>query len=572
MGRSHRRLLWLFGTIGLTTGSCVSGQTTTTTPVAPTTVAQAVTPKSIELLVATRMRNTTEPCGCTSTPLGDIARIAALVKQAPESSLLLDAGGLRYEPKSLPPSKQAQGRLKADFIENTWQELSALVMVQPEDLLGPQGPSELAGHRRLVANLTGLPSDATVPREIRTRLGLRLGVIGIADPGATWPTGITVSDPATALGQQLQFLRTDGVDAVIVLTGLPREKVRRLAQKFPEVKLWVAGVNDLIEDGVELPEIFHDALILTPAHKGERLFRVSLYPSALGKLVWKFVATGKQRQKQIAALQERTRAAEKLLTGLAKDPTADPAFVSTQKTELDGLQKQLAELSKAPQPSDGYLTAELIPVTRSLPRDPVVRKRIDELDQKIGQANLTALTGPPPDTLPGSPRYVGTTDCLGACHFHEPAHKLWQATQHGSAFRTLVQVGKELSYDCVGCHATAFDTPAGSNLLTLFKWQQATTPPLGVGPDLRHVGCEVCHGPGSLHIAAPGKVKIPIPRPDVNTCLGCHTKEHSDTFEWNAYARGILGEGHGAATRQTLGSGPTGRELRQAARKQAAEH
>ena len=121
MGRSHRRLLWLFGTIGLTTGSCVSGQTTTTTPVAPTTVAQAVTPKSIELLVATRMRNTTEPCGCTSTPLGDIARIAALVKQAPESSLLLDAGGLRYEPKSLPPSKQAQGRLKADFIENTWQ-------------------------------------------------------------------------------------------------------------------------------------------------------------------------------------------------------------------------------------------------------------------------------------------------------------------------------------------------------------------------------------------------------------------------------------------------------------------
>ena len=188
MGRSHRRLHWLFGTIGLATGSCVSGQTPAT--VTPTTVAQAVTPKSIELLVATRMFNTTEPCGCTSTPLGDIARIAALLKQAPESSLLLDAGGLRYEPKSLPPSKQAQARLKADFIENTWQELAALVMVQPEDLLGQHGQRELAGHRRLVANLTGLPSDTTVPREIRTRLGLRLGVIGIADPGATWPTGV----------------------------------------------------------------------------------------------------------------------------------------------------------------------------------------------------------------------------------------------------------------------------------------------------------------------------------------------------------------------------------------------
>lgn len=564
------RLLGIWGSIGLVATGCVSGKLPNPPP--PTT--SATVPRSIELVVATRMWNTTEPCGCTSTPLGDVARIAALLRTAPDRSLLLDAGGLRYEPKSVPASKQPQARLKADFIEKTWRQLSAIAMIQPEDLLGQQGLAELAGGKRLAANLTGLPDGLTSPREVRTVLGIKLGFVGLADPSPSvaWPSGIAASNPATALHTQLAALRSEGVSSVIVLTGLAREKVRRIARKFPEVKLWVSGADDNVPDGVEVPESIDGTMLITPGHRGERLFHVSLYPSSQGALVWKFQATAKQRQRQAAALQERVAHADRLLAELQKDRTADPAFVKTQQTELAQLREQLAHLSREPIPTDGYFTAELLPIARTLPRDPSVRKQLDQLDQQIGQANLKALSGPPPDAFPGSPRYVGNQGCLGVCHYHEAAHNVWQTTQHGSAYRTLVQVGKELSYDCVNCHSTAFDTPAGSNLLTLFKWQTATTPPVGIGPDLRHVGCEVCHGPGSLHVATPGKVAIPTPRPDENTCLGCHTPEHSDTFEWKAYARGILSDGHGAATRQTLGQGPTGRELRQAARQKAAEH
>ena len=49
----------------------------------------------------------------------------------------------------------------------------------------------------------------------------------------------------------------------------------------------------------------------------------------------------------------------------------------------------------------------------------------------------------------------------------------------------------------------------------------------------------------------------------------CHTPEHSDTFDYEAYLRDILGPGHGEKAREKLGEGPTGHELRQAGLKKA---
>ena len=109
---------------------------------------------------------------------------------------------------------------------------------------------------------------------------------------------------------------------------------------------------------------------------------------------------------------------------------------------------------------------------------------------------------------------------------------------------------------------------ATSSRQHLIDWQRrpagATQPTL---PDLRHVGCEVCHGPGSAHIAAPGKNPIPIRKPEADRCRICHTKDHSDTFDWLPYLRDILGPGHGADRRAALPPGPTGHELRTAALK-----
>ena len=85
---------------------------------------------------------------------------------------------------------------------------------------------------------------------------------------------------------------------------------------------------------------------------------------------------------------------------------------------------------------------------------------------------------------------------------------------------------------------------------------------------LMDVQCETCHGPGSIHIAKGGLEKpaaVKLAPADDLCATQCHTKEHSDTFQHDAYLRDILGPGHGPAARTKLGDGPTGHALRTAA-------
>ena len=90
---------------------------------------------------------------------------------------------------------------------------------------------------------------------------------------------------------------------------------------------------------------------------------------------------------------------------------------------------------------------------------------------------------------------------------------------------------------------------------------------LGHTKKLQDVQCETCHGPGSKHVAEEGSEEPPAVHKETpaSTCTVCHTEQHSDTFQYEAYLRDILGPGHGPSARKKLGDGPTGHELRTAA-------
>jgi hypothetical protein len=84
---------------------------------------------------------------------------------------------------------------------------------------------------------------------------------------------------------------------------------------------------------------------------------------------------------------------------------------------------------------------------------------------------------------------------------------------------------------------------------------------------LENIQCETCHGAGSAHVAGQGLEEPPAilreaPSP---VCTNCHNEHHSDTFNYNAYLRDVLGPGHGMTARRRLGDGPTGHTLRSAA-------
>ena len=143
-------------------------------------------------------------------------------------------------------------------------------------------------------------------------------------------------------------------------------------------------------------------------------------------------------------------------------------------------------------------------------------------------------------------------DSCGDCHDSEV--KFWQKAVHATAWKTLVDRGQQFDYDCIGCHVTGWQKPGGSNLAH--------------NDTLRDVQCETCHGPASIHVAK-GGVEHPLAvrtaPPEELCATQCHTHEHSDTFQRDAYLRDITGPGHAPKFRAKLGDGPTGASLRKAA-------
>ena len=212
------------------------------------------------------------------------------------------------------------------------------------------------------------------------------------------------------------------------------------------------------------------------------------------------------------------------------------------------MRDQLRAAPAAP-PTGSYAVAALIPVRRKIARDEGLAAGMKALDARIGEGNRAAAEKvPAPPAAHGEARYLGIDECE-TCH--PAAVKFWKTTVHAKAWQELVAVNKQWSYDCISCHVTGYGKAGGSAMAHVDK--------------LSDVQCEVCHGPGSLHAGRPKLVKIPVASPGKELCLGCHTREHSDTFQYEAYLRDILGPAHGAKKRTALGDGATGHALRQAA-------
>jgi hypothetical protein len=115
---------------------------------------------------------------------------------------------------------------------------------------------------------------------------------------------------------------------------------------------------------------------------------------------------------------------------------------------------------------------------------------------------------------------------------HEREYAQWQKTAHAKAYTTLVQINREFDPECLRCHTTRFNAPGGFSM----RDQQA---------GLRHVQCDACHGRASKHAEHPKQEKPT--RPDVSTCVKCHTPQQSPAFteRYREYLEKIKCPAHG---------------------------
>jgi hypothetical protein len=146
----------------------------------------------------------------------------------------------------------------------------------------------------------------------------------------------------------------------------------------------------------------------------------------------------------------------------------------------------------------------------------------------VKEANL--LEEYPRFVLPDNLEYVGSRSCK-LCHDYE--YGKWMTSQqvfipglprqaaadsrHADAFATLEKVGSHYDPECVVCHVVGMQYYSG------FVSPAKT-------PDLKDVGCENCHGPGSEHIRSLGAVETAGP---MSTCTDCHTPERSAEYSAN---------------------------------------
>lgn len=106
-------------------------------------------------------------------------------------------------------------------------------------------------------------------------------------------------------------------------------------------------------------------------------------------------------------------------------------------------------------------------------------------------------------------QYVGAQSCM-PCHREQYAQ--WSSSRHSRSMETLERVQRHRVQSCAVCHVTGGPPTVQSDT--------------HIEGDLLRVGCEVCHGPGSSHIASPRQRNIDTPR-DQAMCIACHNAEHS---------------------------------------------
>ena len=511
---------------------------------------------SFTLFALAEVRGQIEPCGCTTDPLGDLSRTAKLIAEARKLGpvVVVDAGSLLFSKSPVPDQIAPQEELKADLLAHAYKDtlMVSAVGLGPADLARGPGETRLP---REIANLSATPGITIEQPKIIDAGGIKVGVFGVTAADAA--PGLKVNDPVVAGKQARDDLKSRGAQLVIGMVQASSKKdALQIVRGIGGLDIGVLGLGLSAPEPDKiraLAENVDGTVIVIPASKGQVISRMSITVRP-GKAPLVDAIGASAAHDEIADIDAQMKTADADLAKFAADPTSDPKFVATKKQERAAMAAKRASLTSNPlqAPATGsYFTLDQIRITKELSCDLTIQDAKSAYDRAAGEANVKAAATEPALPVPAkSATYVGVEECANC---HAKAVDFWKHTRHAEAWQTLVDVGKQFDYECIACHVTGWEKPGGA---TMAK-----------NETLRDIQCETCHGPGSIHADKEGKEKpLSVSKgPESTLCANqCHTKEHSDTFQFESYLRDIVGPGHGEARRKELGDGPTGHELRAA--------
>jgi hypothetical protein len=139
------------------------------------------------------------------------------------------------------------------------------------------------------------------------------------------------------------------------------------------------------------------------------------------------------------------------------------------------------------------------------------------LENWLASSRMRVTTQPPdanPSRVESSPTYVTSAAC-SQCHVAQ--YMKWAGSPHAQATDPLPPRWVEFETGCLDCHATGAKPATATTKLEIAR--------------LQSVQCEQCHGPGSNHVAKPGKGYGRVSNLQ-NACARCHTTETSPDFDF----------------------------------------
>jgi hypothetical protein len=116
--------------------------------------------------------------------------------------------------------------------------------------------------------------------------------------------------------------------------------------------------------------------------------------------------------------------------------------------------------------------------------------------------------------------YVGSAACRSC---HETVYESYLSNaKKAHSYQSIERMRKKLTpaefKECFKCHTTGYGQPGG------FRSAEET-------PHLKEVGCETCHGPGSVH-AQSGDPADLTRQVTVDVCKTCHNPERVAAFRF----------------------------------------
>ncbi len=474
---------------------------------------------SFRLAVVADLKGYLEPCGCTSDPLGGIDRMAAQIKALRKDGvplIVLLAGDAFFDAAPLEPERVDQANRNAKTLVAILNQLGvSAVLPGPRDRAQP---AETLEALRTAAEFPWLAMEGDTDVVMQEAGALSVAVVGAR---RSTERDAVIAAVGTARGR---------ADLAIVLVDGARRDANRIGA--------IEGVDFVIQGGLDqdaamAPRQAGRAWVLHASRQGQGLTVVDVYRRQkdgpfIDQSEWSRTERSAQLDRQIEELAEKIEAWE-------SKGDVNPADLEPQRARLVDLQKERAELDAPVANADGNaFIAHRLELRKGSPSDSEVVALMRVHDKAVNDANRIAFADlKPPPLGPDDVAYVGSAAC-SACH--QSAYAWWRNHAHGVAYLTLQQRSKEYNLDCVGCHVTGYQQPGGSTVTHNLDGQ------------LRNVGCESCHGPGAAHVKEPeGGIVHVTPE---STCVVCHTKEHSDLFDYEAYMKTLVVPGHGRSEKE----------------------